>query len=408
MQFYRDFCQDRLKDIEEALIEVSQLFEVEDDDDINVQQALTELGKLTANASLAISTLTTMAAGKVCKMGATYQVIDACEREDYYLEADGIAEIVTPNDDAAYTNFNPAPIGQGQGFSHPAYPRVISKVPVRNIHRLGPVGLFNGCLFQNCTQTLFSCRTKGFPSTTFLYNPIEDMLFADPKELKLPGVFEYCSIEDVRMFSHRGSTLASFTLAGQTDNGWICSILLGEINDRRELEWVEAIPSPENAFVEKNWVFFSFEGKIFCVYYPSPHVVYEVKLDNRKPSLGQKWEAENWSDAGLMENARGGAPPVRVGDEFWHFYHTQHRHGKGVAYQVGLYTFEAKPPWNLKRIIKGPLLSMVPSKRDLDCIFPVGADLKSGKWTLSCGIQDHETVAISLDFPALEKMLVTV
>jgi predicted GH43/DUF377 family glycosyl hydrolase len=99
---------------------------------------------------------------------------------------------------------------------------------------------------------------------------------------------------------------------------------------------------------------------------------------------------------------------VRVGDEFWHFYHSQHRHGRGVAYQVGLYTFETKPPWNLKRVIKGPLLSMVPSKRDLDCIFVVGAERDGGNWHLYCGIQDHETMAITLKLDDLERLLSSV
>lgn len=408
MNFYRDFCRERLKDIEEKLVEAGELFEVDDDDAIDAQQALVELSQVKASASLAMDLLGTMAGGKIYKIGQTYQTIDAVEREDYQLDAEGVADAAAVMGDGAYANFNPAPMGIGHGYSNPVCPRVICRVPIKNIHRLGPPGLFNGCLFRNCKQTLFSARTKGFPSTTFLYNPADDFLFSDPKPLAVPATFEYCSIEDVRMFSHRGSTLASFTLAGQTANGWICQMLLGEINEKRELAWVQAIPSPTKALVEKNWVFFSVEGKLFMVYYPAPHVVYEVKLHERKASLGERWEAENWKAADLMENARGGAPPVRVGDEFYHFYHTQHRHGRGVAYQVGLYTFATEPPWNIRRAIKGPLLSMVPSKRELDCIFPVGAALEGEKWTLSCGIQDHETMAITLDFIDLERILTKV
>jgi hypothetical protein len=406
--FYRDFCRERLKDVEEALLEASLLFDVNDDEDIDAQQALLHLGTLTAHASLAVSTLGVMAAGKVYKIGQTYQTIDAVEREDYQIDSEGLAYAMTRGDDDAHAQFNPAPIGIGHGFSNPICPRVICRVPVKNIHRLGPPGLFNGCLFKNCKQVLFSARTKGFPSTTYLFNPVDDLLYSDPKELRLPSTFEYCSVEDMRMLTHRGSTLASFTLAGQTEKGWLCQILLGEINEARELAWVKAIPSPVQSLVEKNWVFFSHGGTLYCVYYPAPHIVYQVKLDNGVPSLGEKWEAENWKNADLMENARGGAPPVRVGDEFYHFYHTQHRHGRGVAYQVGLYTFATEPPWNLKRSIKGPLLSMVPSKRDLDCIFPVGAALEGERWHLSCGIQDHETMAITLDFNDLERLLTKV
>ena len=405
MNFYRDFCLERLKDVEEALIDAGEAFDVEEDEEIDLQGGQQQFAKLIGNAIQGFLSAHMMAAGKVYKIGQTYQTIDAVEREDHHLDAEGVADAASLIGDDLGTTFNPAPIGVGQGFSNPICPRVICRVPIKNIHRLGPPGLFNGCLFRNCKQVLFSARTKGFPSTTFIYKPDEDLLFSDPKELRLPPTFEYCSIEDVRMFSHRGSTLASFTLAGQTSEGWVCQMLLGEINEARELAWVGALPSPVGATVEKNWMFFSHEGKLFTLYYPAPHVVYEVKLHERKATLGEKWEAENWKSAELMENSRGGAPPFRVGDEFYHFYHTQHRHGRGVAYQVGLYTFDVKPPWNLKRVLKGPLLSMVPSKRELDCIFPVGAYLEKEKWHLSCGIQDHETMAITLDYHDLERLL---
>lgn len=408
MQFYRDFCSERLKDIEEALTEAGSILDVDDDEEIDAQQAMLHLGRLSANANLAMSMMGTMAAAKVYKIGQTYQTIDAVDREDFQIDSEGLAYAVTAADTDGPASYNPAPIGIGHGFSHPACPRVIARVPIKNIHRLGPPGLFNGCLFKNCKQVLLSCRTRGFPSTTLLYNPAEDLLFANPKEVRVPASFEYCSVEDMRIFTHQGATLASFTLAGQTDKGWICQMLLGEINERRELAWANALASPVKSLVEKNWVFFSHNGKLFCVYYPAPHVVYEVKIDDNMPSLGDRWEAENWKAADFMENARGGASPVRVGDEFYHFYHTQHRHGRTMAYQVGLYTFDVKPPWNVRRIIKGPLLSMVPSKRDLDCIFPTGAAMEEGKWHLSCGIQDMETVGVTLDFQDVERLLKTV
>jgi len=408
MNFYRNFCQERLTDIEEALIEAGELLEVEDDEQIDAQQALIKLAKLSSHANLAISTLGTMAAGKVYKIGATYQTLDAAERDDYLQDAEGVADAAGLTSEAAPPDFNPAPIGMGTGYTYPTFPRVICRVPIKNIHRLGPPGLFNGCLYRNCKQTLFSCRTKGIPSQTFLYDPTQDFLYGDPKELKLPPHFEGDSFEDVRMFNHRGSTLVSGGVARRTGSGWLCRMVLGEINEARELVWVEAMPSPVKALVEKNWMFFSHGGNLFCVYYPAPHIVYEVKLENRKPSLGQRWEADNWKSADLMENARGGAPPVRIGDEFYHFYHSQHIHGRTVTYQVGLYTFEVMPPWNIKRVIKGPLLNVVPSKREQDIIFVVGAYLEGEKWHLSCGVQDHETVAVTLDSVDVERLLTKV
>ena len=78
---------------EEAMIEAAAAFDVQDDEEIEAQQALFHLGVLTANASLAVSMLGTMAAAKVYKIGQTYQTIDAVEREDYQRDGDGLGTI---------------------------------------------------------------------------------------------------------------------------------------------------------------------------------------------------------------------------------------------------------------------------------------------------------------------------
>jgi hypothetical protein len=408
MNFYRDFCRERMGEIEEALIDASECFEVDDDEMIDAQQVLFHLARLGANANLAISTLGIMAAAKVYKIGQTCQIIEASEREDFRSDVTGLAQSITQGEDGSFAIFNPTPIGVGRAYSNPACPKIISAVPIVSVCRLGLPGLFNGCLNRHSKGHLFSCRTNGSPSSTFLYDPAADFLFADPKELSMPTDVPGAWIEDVRLFEHQENVMASGNLVARSGQGWLCRTILGEIDQAKKFAWAHTIASPTGAMVEKNWVFFSCDGGLFCVYYPLPHVVYEVELSNGPPKLGERWEAENWRTAGLMENARGGSPPVRVGDEFYHFYHTQHRHGRGVAYQVGLYTFSAAPPWNLKRIIKGPLLSMVPSNQEMDCIFPMGSFLHKEKWHLSCGVQDRETVAITLNYHDVERILTAV
>lgn len=405
MNFYSSFCGERLKEIEEQLIDAGEALDVSDDEEIDAPAAMAALANITSQAALAQSMLSTMAAATVYKIGQTYLQQDAVAIEDAQVESEAIAEIGRVAVAEAYTDCSPAPIGIGHGYTHPAYPRVLSRIPIKHIYPLGPKGLFNGCLFQNNGESLFACRTQGYPSRTALYRPAEDLLFADPVELSLPEKFLHYSIEDMRIFQHAGATMASFTSATQTEKGWLAVIALASIGNDRRFSWVHHMDSPKGERVEKNWVFFSHDDRLFMVYYPSPHVVYEVEFQDGKPVPTTCWEAENWKAAGFMENARGGAPPVLVGDEFYHFYHSQHRHGYGTAYQTGLYTFEAKPPWNLKRIVKGPLLGLVPSKRPCDVIFVTGAGLAGDRWNLSCGLMDQETVGISLGFDDVERLL---
>ena len=405
MNFYRDFIAERLKDIEDQLSEAAEALEVPDDDQINTPQAMAILAKIVGTASLAQSMLSTMAAATVYKIGATYMQQDAVMIDDLAQEAEAVAEIGKVAIEDVYAAHNPAPLGIGHGYTHPAYPRILSRIPIRHIHRLGPHGLFNGCLFRHGDESLFACRTQGFPSRTSIYRPNEDVLFADPKEVKLPESFRFCSVEDMRIVRHAGKNLASFTVAGQTEKGWMGNIVLAEINEDRELILPQPIESPTDSHLEKNWAFFSHEGKLFCVYTTAPHVVYEVVNRNAHWRASFRCEAENWQSANFMENARGGAPPVRVGDEYYHFYHSQHRHGHGTAYQTGLYTFEAKPPWNIRRVVRGPLLGLVPSKRPADVLFVMGAILDKGRWLLSAGLMDQETVGISLGFEDVERLL---
>lgn len=405
MNFYRDFVRERLKDIETHLSAAAECIDSDEDEGLNASGAMASLANLVGAAALAQSMLTTMAAGTVYKIGQTYLAIDAVQDEDLRGESEAVAEIGRVATEEAFAAFIPSPIGIGHGYSHPAYPRVISRIPIRHIYRLGPQGLFNGCLYQHGGEALFSCRTQGFPSHTSIYRPNVDMLFTDPKEVTLPETFKYCSVEDMRIFHHDGDTLCCFTLAGQTAGGWVCQMCLGSLDENREFSWVHPLESPTQSHIEKNWAFFSCDDKLYFVYYPTPHGVWEVDLMGEKPTLVNFREADNWKAADFMEHARGGSPPVRIGDEFYHFYHTQHRHGRGVAYQTGLYTFDAKPPWNIRRIIKGPLLGLVPSKRDVDVIFVMSALRDRDRWNLSCGLLDQETVAISLRFDDVERLL---
>lgn len=408
MNSYLHSIRERLKEIEEDLVAAGEAMCSEDDEDFNGPAAEVAIANLVGHANRALSMLSTLAASKVYKIGATYLQQDAVMDEDISRESEAIAEIGRVAAGDHYAAHAPNPIGFGQGYSHPACPRILSCVPIRHIYRLGPQGMFNGCLHQSNEGPLLSCRTQGFPSRTSLYRPDVDLLFADPKEVLLPPSFKFCSVEDMRIFGHNGCTLASFTVAGQTDKGWQGQLVLAEIAEDLSLKWIHQIPSPKGLILEKNWSFFSCDDKLFTVYYPAPHEVYEIEFVDSKPQTTSCWEATNWKTAGFMENARGGAPPVRVGDEFYHFYHTQHRAGRGTAYQTSLYTFEACPPWNIKRIIKGPLLNLVPSKRPCDVIFVMGANRNGDRWTLSCGLMDQETVGISLDFSDVERCLETV
>ncbi len=148
---------------------------------------------------------------------------------------------------------------------------------------------------------------------------------------------------------------------------------------------------------EKNWVPFSAPtGGLLSVYHPhtnGEHVVIEHAGHDAKLLHAVKWPGWKWGEI------RGGAPPVRVGDEFWHFFHSW----RANFYAIGLYTFSAFPPYAPLRIIRLPL---VRAKKFV--VFPCGAVQDGDKWMVSWGDEDKSAVIGQFVHADLERLLMPV
>ena len=79
---------------------------------------------------------------------------------------------------------------------------------------------------------------------------------------------------------------------------------------------------------------------------------------------------------------------------------------------MGLYTFEARPPFRPKRISPRPIMwphdSDRPGRLRVSVCFPCGAILREGKWIVSYGYMDHECRLAFFDFSKIEQTLVAV
>lgn len=161
---------------------------------------------------------------------------------------------------------------------------------------------------------------------------------------------------------------------------------------------------------QKNWQWFSWGGERYAVYSISPHRVLRVCgdwcgwLPDTQPPF--QWPG------GEM---RGGASPVRVGDEYWCFFHDRVKGRAGRdQYRVGLYTFEAKPPFRVQRYIPHPILAADPltqpaaERNYCDVLFPRGAVRDGADWVLSCGVHDRFTELHRLSAANLERQLLRI
>jgi len=126
---------------------------------------------------------------------------------------------------------------------------------------------------------------------------------------------------------------------------------------------------------EKNWTWFFHEGSPHLIYNIEPHTV--LKCD-AGASVVEKFETTVEKDIWFYGQRRGGSNPIRVGDEYFAFYHSSTPWWNGRRrYYMGAYAFEAKPPFRITRSTTIPLMyGSAHNRRVLEfplVIFPGGS-----------------------------------
>jgi hypothetical protein len=145
---------------------------------------------------------------------------------------------------------------------------------------------------------------------------------------------------------------------------------------------------PHPTRVEKNWSPFVYvddlmQEHLLMSYSTSPHRVLKV-FEADPYHFGDFAKCEGklpWKWGGV----RGGTPALRVGDEYISFFHSMFFDSvyKTRWYVFGAYTFDAKPPFCMKRISPEPIyfkemfsaLHIQPSYVPGRAVFPVGLEL---------------------------------
>lgn len=210
--------------------------------------------------------------------------------------------------------------------------------------------------------------------------------------------------EDPRLFRFRGEWYFSFT--GYESKEYFSSVLYAKVG---QWPFVTSVTYPiysRRNHAEKNWGFFDHDGELYAVYAIGPGEHRVLKIDGERVAAEYSTE---WNPAWSWGVMRGGASPVRVGDEYYSWFHGVRIEPGLRHYTVGLYTFEAKPPFRTKRLVTEPMAiagySRWADKEAKYIIFPCGAALKGGIWHISAGEHDNRCTAISFDAAAVESKL---
>lgn len=153
-----------------------------------------------------------------------------------------------------------------------------------------------------------------------------------------------------------------------------------------------------NTRSEKNWLWFNHEGLMHMIYATQPHMVVKFNTSFEQPENYLLYPEYEWKYGEI----RGGTPPIRIGDEYWSFFHSslpapEHNSRR---YHMGAYAFEAKAPFKPTRITREPLLSgsrhdRIKPRSPL-VVFPCGSKLDKGQWTVSFGVNDLDCALIEI------------
>ncbi len=214
--------------------------------------------------------------------------------------------------------------------------------------------------------------------------------------------------EDARVFVHDGRHWIAFTEGFYDRNPWLSVQQIARLGPDWQPDLKMMIGYGGNGKrSEKNWQFFSHNGRLHFVYSIVPHIVVSVDQYFRTDNEYRSDTPLNWP---WGEALRGGTPPMRVGDNYLSFFHSHAAHReKYRRYAMGAYMFEAKPPFAIKAI-SGALLRAsdqdpsTPNKQSPHwmplVVFPVGAWIEPQSETdyfVALGVNDSFDAIAAFD-----------
>lgn len=195
--------------------------------------------------------------------------------------------------------------------------------------------------------------------------------------------------EDPRLFIYNSRLHISYTGVVGGTRIRHTNVLYARLSNSLQVEQIFFPRYAQRSHWEKNWQFFEWDKKLYATYTVAPHKILRIEGENATVA----YETSTAAPWNLGTEMRGGASPVKVGDEYYSFFHSRVEQGRLRVYLTGLYTFEAKPPFAIKRIIPQPIDVATPANKPADQYASVvwaGGAVRSGDdWAIATGIHDR-------------------
>lgn len=228
--------------------------------------------------------------------------------------------------------------------------------------------------------------------------------------VRFPEKYINHSQEDARLWMFQGKPHISATIGRSAKNGEKMSPCItgyGELLENGTVKnWVEPqVPLNDWNHQTKNLVFFEHENKLYCIYQCSPESRV-FHLDGKGNVIQQHVTK---SPACVFGDIRGGTQPFPFEGNFIRFVHANQINKKSDMwwqYHVAAIVMESKPPFQILKISKTPILSgneeYFPGHKYWKpkvCIC-YGAIEEDGGWGVALGINDSAS-AIAHITPAM-------
>lgn len=295
------------------------------------------------------------------------------------------------------------------------------------------VDFFNCGLVERPDGTwLVARRSQAHPKIKIGMNDIVCFLLEDKVPVRyvkadiqstFPGQEHF---EDPRAIYHNGVTYISccnFIIKG---NGWTGAhqVVAAMDNEWKTIKRFDPVfggngsDLGQQTGIEKNWNWVFYDGAPYLIYSTCPehHVArfncsFQIEEGFVANQYVTPWPEGIWK----YGQARGGTPPVRVGNEYWSFFHssTVWRDTAPVRqYHMGAYAFEAEPPFRITKITPEPLLSGSPYDRWGEgkplVVFPNGSLLRDRTWFVTLGVNDLDSAWLDIPHADLKERMVEV
>jgi len=213
------------------------------------------------------------------------------------------------------------------------------------------------------------------------------------------------SAEDPKFFHHDEELYMSFVISSAPITPFRSVVRYGKlINGRLEDIKQPNIGRNDWSIMEKNWVFFSHQGRLHCIHHCHPQQQIYC-LDDGEPVNTYETEGPRW-DYGPI---KGGTPPIEFNGNYLRFFHSTLDNEFGTynrRYFVGACTMAAKPPFQVLRVSKRPILfgSEIDNLKVRDrpfhwkanVVFPGGIAVLENGFAVSVGVNDSACLLVKI------------